>query len=84
MESFHTQKTTTRCLEGLKDSMFISVRPPPFTSPLLLVHTSLLFFSPPVSNQVRVSVSTVCCGDPSISLESPAGTVSFTVGHTTQ
>lgn len=45
------------------------------------------FLSPPhfslftphffISHQVRVSVSTVCCGDLSISLESPAGTVSL-------
>lgn len=77
-------KNSREMFGGLKDSVFVSVRPPPFTSPLLPVHTSLLFFTPPVSNQVRVSVSTVCCGDPSISLESPAGAASFTVGHTTQ
>lgn len=44
----------------------------------LSVHTSLLFyFLPPVSHQVRVSVNSVCRGDLSISLESPAGTVSL-------
>ncbi len=52
----------------------------PFLYPSIsaLVHTSLLFsFLPPVSHQVRVSISTVCRGDLSINLESPAGTVSL-------
>lgn len=43
-----------------------------------LVHTSpLYYFLPPVSHQVRVSISTVCRGDLSLRLESPAGTVSL-------
>lgn len=52
--------------------MFVSARPLPISSPFPLVHTSLLYFSPGESErQHRV------LRDLSISLESPAGTVSL-------
>ena len=40
-------------------------------------HLRLFCFLPPIPHQVRVSISAVCRGDLSISLVSPAGTVSL-------
>lgn len=49
-----------------------------YHSIFVLVHASLLSrLLPPVCEQVSVSIDAVCRGDLSISLESPAGTVSL-------
>lgn len=68
---------TLLCLCTPTLSLSLSVFDIPAVS--LLVHTSLFFSHslPPVSHQVRVSISAMCRGDLSISLESPGGTVSL-------
>lgn len=77
IQSCSTQKPATVHHYGVDEkAMFVSV--PLVISSLslqpsvsLLVHTLFLYFSPPVSHQVRVSISAVHCSNRSINLESP-------------